>query len=63
MDETYSAFDDSLDDCFTNEDELCSMSSEKSQQIISARKISGIMEEDGNPRTCLVSLMDERKIA
>ncbi len=63
MDATDHAFDDFLDDCLISEDELCSMSREELPQCISTRKISGMIEEDGNPRTCLVSLMDELKIA
>jgi len=63
MDKTYESFCDFVDDCVVKHDPLCNLSRDKSSELISSQLISEMMQEDGEPKTCLVSLMDEPKVA
>ena len=53
MDKIHEASDDLLDNYFADEDSLS----------ISGADNSLDMEQEGEPKTCLVSLMDEPKVA
>ncbi len=50
MDKIHEAFDDFLGNCFADEDLLVTSSVDNSFKV-------------GEPKTCLVSLMDEPKVA
>ena len=63
MDKTHEAFCDFVDDCFVNEDPLWNVNRDKSLDLISSQLISEIIQEEGEPKTCLISLMDEPKVA
>ncbi len=53
MDKIHEAFDDFVDNCFADEDLLVTSSVDNSFNV----------EQEGEPKTCLVSLMDEPKVA
>ena len=53
MDKIHEAFDNLVDDCFADEDLLNTSGVDNSLDV----------EQEGEPRTCLVSLMDELKVA
>ena len=59
---TFEAFDDFVDDCFFDGDPLCNSDRGHSLGAVASQLISGTMEEEGAPKTCLVSLMLERKV-
>ena len=63
MEKTSEAFDDFVDDCFLDEDPLCDLSRKESVETVTSQLIVEMMAEDGEPKTCLVSLMDEPKVA
>ena len=53
MDKIHEAFDDLVDNCFADEDLLNTSGLDNSLEV----------EQEGELKTCLVSLMDEPKIA
>tara|TARA_B100000700_G_scaffold168821_1_gene186431 strand:- start:6 stop:212 length:207 start_codon:yes stop_codon:yes gene_type:complete len=53
MDKIHEAFDDLVDNCFADEDLLNTSGVDNSLDV----------EQEGEPKTCLVSLMDEPKVA
>ena len=53
MDKIHEAFDDLADNSFVDEDLLSTLGVDNSLDI----------EQEGEPKTCLVSLMDELKVA
>ena len=53
MDKNHEAFDDLVDNCFVDEESLNTLNTDDSFGI----------EQEGEPKTCLVSLMDEPKVA
>mgnify|MGYP001227212274 FL=1 len=53
MDKNHEAFDDLVDNCFVDEESLNTLNTDDSFGI----------EQEGVPKTCLVSLMDEPKVA
>ena len=53
MDKIHEAFDDLVDNCFAGEDLLNTSGVDNSLDV----------EQEGEPKTCLVSLMDEPKVA
>ena len=53
MDKIHEAFDDLVDNCFVDEESLNILNTNDSFDI----------EQEGEPKTCLVSLMDEPKVA
>ncbi len=53
MDKIHEAFDDLVDNCFVDEELLNTLNTDESFEI----------EQEGEPKTCLVSLMDEPKVA
>ena len=53
MDKIHEAFDDLADNSFVDEDLLSTLGADNSLDI----------EQEGEPKTCLVSLMDELKVA
>ena len=53
MDQTHEEFDDLVDNCFADEDLLNTLGVDNSLDV----------EQEGEPKTCLVSLMDEPKVA
>ena len=63
MDKNHEAFCDFVDDCFGDEDPLSNLSKDKSWDLVPSQLISEMMQEEGEPKTCLVSLRDEPKIA
>ena len=63
MDKTYETCKDFVDDCFDDQDLLYKLSNNKSFELWPSQLISESRQEEGEPRTCLVSLRDEPKIA
>ncbi len=63
MDRTHEAFRDFVDDCFVDEDPLCNLRRDKSLELVPSQLISEIIQEEGDPKTCLVSLRDEPKVS
>tara|TARA_Y100001968_G_C19339002_1_gene708439 strand:+ start:692 stop:883 length:192 start_codon:yes stop_codon:yes gene_type:complete len=63
MNKTSQACDDFVDDCFPDEARLFEISREQYLENDESQLIEEIMEEEGAPKTCLVSLMDEPKVA
>lgn len=53
MDKIHEAFDDLVGNCFADEDLLNTLGVDNSLDV----------EQEGEPKTCLVSLMDEPKVA
>ena len=53
MDKTHEGFDYLVDNCFVDEESLNTLNTDDSFGI----------EQEGEPKTCLVSLMDEPKVA
>ena len=53
MDKTHEAFDDLVDNCFVDEESLNTLNTDDSFGV----------DQEGEPKTCLVSLMDEPKVA
>jgi len=53
MDKIHEAFDDLVDNCFADEDLPNTSCVDNSLDV----------EQEGEPKTCLVSLMDEPKVA
>ena len=53
MDKIHEAFDDLVDNCFADEDLLNTSGVDNSLDV----------EQEGEPKTCLVSLIDEPKVA
>ncbi len=63
MDKISDAFDDFIDDCFIDDDPLCNLSIDNASEVVPSQIISAMFEAEGEPKTCLVSLMDEPKVA
>tara|TARA_B100001250_G_C19263509_1_gene555915 strand:- start:244 stop:435 length:192 start_codon:yes stop_codon:yes gene_type:complete len=63
MDKTYEGFCDFVDDCVVDEDLLYDLSRDKSLELLPSERISEMRQEEGEPKTCLVSLKDEPKVA
>ena len=55
--------DDFIDDCFVNDDPLCTPFSCNSLEGESSQLISDVLERDGEPKTCMISLLDEARVA
>ena len=53
MDKTHEVFDDLVDNCFVDEESLNTLNTDDSFGV----------DQEGEPKTCLVSLMDEPKVA
>ena len=53
MYKNHEAFDDLVDNCFVDEESLNTLNTDDSLGV----------DQEGEPKTCLVSLMDEPKIA
>ena len=53
MDKIHEAFDDLVDNCFVDEESLNTLNTDDSFGVV----------QEGEPKTCLVSLMDEPKVA
>ena len=53
MDKNHEAFDDLVDNCFVDEESLNTLNTDDSFGVV----------QEGEPKTCLVSLMDEPKVA
>ena len=53
MDKTHEGFDDLVDNCFVDEESLNNLNKDDSFEV----------DQEGEPKTCLVSLMDEPKVA
>ena len=53
MDKMNETFDDFVDNCLVDEELITSRDADESLGV----------EQDGEPKTCLVSLMDEPKVA
>ena len=53
MDKIHEAFDDLVDNCFVDEE---------SPNTLNTDDLFGV-DQKGEPKTCLVSLMDEPKVA
>ena len=46
MSSTNFAFDDFVDDCFIEEDPICTLSGEKSLELVASQLISGLVSEN-----------------
>ena len=53
MDKIHEEFDDLVDNCFVDEESLKTSKTDDSFGV----------DQEGEPKTCLVSLMDEPKVA
>jgi len=62
MNKAYEAFSDFLNDCVVEKDLLCNLCRDKSFELFPVQVISEMKQEEGEPKTCLVSLRNEPKV-
>ncbi len=63
MDKTYEVFDDLIDYYLVEEDKWSNINKNNSFEVVPVHMISKIIEEDCQPKSCLVSLLHEPKVA
>ena len=63
MDKKSIKFDETIEDFYAEEDLLFNVNRNSSLEFIPVHKISKMIEEECQPKSCLISLLDEPKVA